>query len=253
VLAGLAVYAGVVALFPLLALGALLLARRQWRALATVGGIGALVVVVGMAPFFLVDRADTLYSLVTWRPEADVTGSSVWSYFALNGALLPVRPPLQHLIAAVVRRADLPATLLLIVLVAFRAVRRLDVSAYAAEAWAVFSIAGLAMPMLNKRNWPYYYLEPFVLLLIWEFGTLQGRRSALWRWPVLTIGFLLLAGTLSQDIGMKSVGALDRIVLGLLQFGAMLAVAVAAWKRLQDRSPAASGAEAGGASGEPAG
>ena len=47
-----------------------------------------------------------------------------------------------------------------------RRTRRLRISPYGREAWAVLAIATLAVPMLTKNVWPYYYLEPFVFLLI---------------------------------------------------------------------------------------
>ncbi|HZC77722.1 MAG TPA: hypothetical protein VE258_08235, partial [Ktedonobacterales bacterium] len=92
---------------------------------------------------------------------------------------------------------------------------------------------------LSKTNWPYYYLEPFVLLLVWEFTSMHDRRAGVWRWPVLTFGLLVVAATLSQYIGLRSVGALDRVAVGLLEFGAMLSFVVAIWMRLQAAKPAA--------------
>jgi hypothetical protein len=58
---------------------------------------------------------------------------------------------------------------------------------------------------------------------------------------------LVVAATLSQYLGLKSVGALDRIVLGVLEFGAMLAFAIALWVRMQAAKPAlATGSSAWG-------
>jgi hypothetical protein len=101
--------------------------------------------------------------------------------------------------------------------------------------------------MLTKTVWPYYYLEPFVPLLIWEYATMYNRRGGVWRWPVLSISFLCVAATLSQFIGLHSVGYLDRVSVGLLEFGAMLAFAYFIWLRLGARkldASAASGREA---------
>ena len=82
VLAGLAVMTRTTALIPLIALGVLLLFGGQWRALVKLAGAAAVVVAVVMAPFFLVDRADTLYSFLTWRGTAPIGGNSIWSIFA---------------------------------------------------------------------------------------------------------------------------------------------------------------------------
>ncbi len=138
-------------------------------------------------------------------------------------------------LGGVVRRLDTPLMLALAVAVAARAARRWHVSAYSPDAWAVLAIAALGLPLLSKLNWPYYYLQPFVLLLIWEFGTVRDERSGLWHWPVLTLGFLVSAATLATYVGLKSVGALDRVGVGLVEFGVMLLVTIATWQRFRAR------------------
>src|SRR5438067_6709634 len=95
--------------------------------------------------------------------------------------------------------------------VAVRAARRLRVSADGPEVWAVLGMAALGLPLLAKVVWPYYYLQPFVLLLIYEWATLQRYHSGPWRWPVLSGGFLVATTTLALYVGLRSVGALDRV------------------------------------------
>jgi hypothetical protein len=233
VLAGLAVLTRTTALFPLLALGVLLLMERRWVALLKLGGIGALVAALGLAPFVLFDRVDAVYSFLTWRGSAPIGGNSIWSIFASSSA-----GGIRHTLDAAARRLDEPAVLLFVLLTSILAARRLRVSAYSRDAWAVVAIAALAVPMLSKTTWPYYYLEPFVPLLVWEFATMHDRVSGVWRWPVLTFGFLVVAATLSQYLGLKSVGFGDRVVLGLLEFGAMLVFAIGIWLRIQAAKPA---------------
>jgi Glycosyltransferase family 87 len=228
-LAGLAVLTRTTALIPLVAFGALLLFGREWRGLLRFGGVAALVAGLGFAPFFRFDRADALYSLVTWRGGAPIGGNAIWSLVRYDGTAhaSPVRYSLDHL----ARRLDMYTVILFVALVALLAVRRLRISAYGREAWAVLAIAALAVPMLSKTIWPYYFLEPFVFLLIWEFASMHDRRSGVWRWPILTFGFLSVAATLSQFIGLQSVGTGDLIVVGLIEFSAMLAFALAVWYR----------------------
>lgn len=67
---------------------------------------------------------------------------------------------------------------------------------------------------------------------VYELGTLHRRPTGPWRWPVLTVGFLVVATTLAQYVGL-SAGALDRVGIGALEFGAMLAVVLATWRHLQ--------------------
>jgi hypothetical protein len=233
VLAGLAVLTRTTASVPLLALGVLLLLGREWRGLLKLGGAGALVAGVGFAPFFLFAPRATLYSLVQWRGTAIIGGNSIWTLFAYNGA----DGSLRATIDALARRLDFYTVILFVAIAAFLAARRFKISAYAREAWAVLAIAALGVPMLSKTNWPYYYLEPFVFILVWEFASMHDRRAGLWRWPVLATSFLAVAATLSQYIYLRSVGAGDRILVGLVEFGAMAAFVVLIWARMQAGKP----------------
>lgn len=225
VLAGLAVLTRTTAIVPLIALGVLLLLGRDWRALLKVGGIGALVAGIGFAPFFLFAPRDTLYALVQWRGTALIGGNSIWTLFAST--------PLD----GIARRLDFYAVVLFVLIITFLAARRFGISAYSREAWAVLALAALAVPLLSKTNWPYYYLEPFIFLLIWEFASMHDRRAGLWRWPVLAISFLAVTATLSQYIYLRSVGAGDRILVGLLEFGAMAVFVALVWFRLGAAKP----------------
>ncbi len=231
-LAGMAILTRTTALMPLVALGVLLLMERQWRHLFRFGGVAAAVSVLAMIPFFLVYPKDTIYSLVTWRGSSQIGGNSIWSIFAYSGDTNSIR----HLLNALAERLDTYSVVLFIVVVAFLAARR-GVSAFGTDAWGVVAIACLAVPMLTKTVWPYYYLEPFVPLLIWEFATMYNRRGGVWRWPVLSLGYLCVAATLSQYIGFTSVGYFDRVSVGLLEFGAMLAFAIFIWMRMGARKP----------------
>jgi len=228
VLAGLAVLTRTTAIVPLIALGVLLLLGRDWRALLKVGGIGALVAAIGFAPFFLFDRHDTLYSLVQWRGTAIIGGNSIWTLFSST--------PLD----GIARRLDFYAVVLFVLIITFLAARRFGVTAYSRDAWAVLALGALAVPLLSKTNWPYYYLEPFIFLLIWEFASMHDRRAGLWRWPVLAISFLAVTATLSQYIYLRSVGVGDRILVGLLEFAAMGTFVVLVWVRLAAAKPQAS-------------
>jgi hypothetical protein len=69
---------------------------------------------------------------------------------------------------------------------------------------------------------------------------MHDRRAGLWRWPVLAISFLAVTATLSQYIYLPSVGAGDRILVGLLEFAAIGAFVVLVWARLAAAKPQAS-------------
>lgn len=241
VLAGLAALTAITSLFPLFALGVLLLSCRRWGSALRMGGVGGAIFLLGLAPFYILDRANFVYSFVSWRPRQQIAANSIWTFFAYSGDANRLRDVLD----AVARRLDMPAIIVLITLVSWLAARRLHVTAGEREAWGVMALAALALPMLTKSVWPYYHLQPFVLLLIWEFGTLRHRETEVWRWPVLSAGFLLVAATLSHYIGLKSLGALDRLALGLVQPGLMALFALAIWYRLVEGRTAAADAMEG--------
>lgn len=219
-LLGLAVLTRTTAAVPAIALLVVLAAERNWSTLGKVGGVMAAAGAVVLGPFFAFDYHDTSYSLLQWRGTAPI-GNSIWSIF--------INTPLDHL----ARRLDLPTTIVAAVVVAYFAVQRLGVSAMGREIYAVLAIAALLVPMLSKTNWPYYYAEPFVLLVIWEFATLHDAPLGLWRWPLLSVGFLSAAATLGQFMGMPSAtgGGIVLRLMGLIQFLTMLAFAVVVWQR----------------------
>src|SRR5262249_11251946 len=107
VLAGLAVLTRTTAIVPLIALGVLLLAGRQWRGVLKLVGIGALVAGIGFAPFFLFAPRETLYALVQWRGTAIIGSNSIWTLFAST--------PLE----SVARRLDFYVVVLFVIIIAF--------------------------------------------------------------------------------------------------------------------------------------
>lgn len=243
-LAGLAFLTRTTALIPLIALGVLLLALGAWRALVKFGGVSAVVAAVGFAPFALADPADVKYTFLSWRGGAPIGSDSIWTLFAYTGT-----SHLRSLINAGAKRLDTYTVLLFVVVVAFLAVRRLRLQLGDRDLWALLALAMLATPMLSKQVWPYYYLEPMLFIAVWELSTLQDRVSGVWRWPVLSISFALVAATLSQYVGVQSVGRLDQIVTGVTQTGLMALFALGVWARMSARKPviaSATGAAPGG-------
>jgi hypothetical protein len=236
-LAGLAFLTRTTALIPLIALGLLLLLTRAWRQLAAFGGISALVAALGLAPFFLFDRANAMYTFVSWRGHAQIGSDSIWTLFAYTGSPDGTLNHLRYLLNGAAERLDMYSVILLVAVVTWLAARRLRLTVRDEDAWALVALSTLATPMLSKQVWPYYYLEPFIFIVAWEFSTLRDRRSGLWRWPVLSVAFLLVAGTFSQYIQLQSVGRLDAIVLGVTQTGAMAVFGWAIWARMDARKP----------------
>lgn len=236
-LAGLAFLSRTTVLIPLIALGIVLLMTRAWRPLLKFGGVSALVAAVGFAPFVAFDAVDVKYTFLSWRGGAPIGSDSIWTIFAYTGT----SSHLRELINAGAKRLDMYAVILIVAVAAFFAVRRLRLTLYARDLWALLAIAMLATPMLSKQVWPYYYLEPLVFIVVWELSTLQDRVAGVWRWPVLSIAFTLVAATLSQYVWEQSVGRFDALVVGVTQTALMALFAFGVWARIQARKPSAAG------------
>ncbi|HEX9036718.1 MAG TPA: glycosyltransferase 87 family protein [Ktedonobacterales bacterium] len=234
-LGGLAFLTRTTALIPLIALGLLLALTKAWRALAGFGGVSATVAALGLAPFFLFDRADAMYTFVSWRSSAQIGSDSIWALFAYTGSPVGTLNHLRYLLDGLAKRLDMYTVILVVAVAVWLAARRWRLTALDEDVWALVALAALATPMLSKQVWPYYYLEPFVFIVIWEFATMRDRVSGLWRWPILSVGFLLVAGTFSQYIQLQSVGRGDAIILGVTQTGAMALVGWAIWRRMGAR------------------
>ncbi len=222
-LLGLAVLTRTTAAVPLIALLVVLAAERRWAVLAKVTGVLIAAAAVILGPFFAFDYHDTSFALLQWRGSAAI-GNSIWSIF--------IGTPLDHL----ARRLDLPVTILVAAVVGYLAVQRFGVSAFRREIYAVLSIAALLVPMLSKTNWPYYYAEPFIFLVIWEFATLHDAPVGLWRWPIVSAAYLCVAVTLGQFMGMPSAthGGIVLRLMGLIQFATMLVFAVVVFQRQRE-------------------
>ena len=209
VLLGLALLTRTTAAVPLLALIAALATARAWPTLGRMLGAIAVVVIIGLAPFFLFDYRDTVYSLVTWRGGA-LIGNSIWSIFTISSKT-----------DAIARHLDLPVAAALALAIGWWAVARGHIDPFGRHIWFILALAALTTPMLSKTIWPYYALEPWVLLVIWEFGTLRQMPAGIWRWPVLSVLFLGVATTLGQYAGLETGGGWLLRLLGVLQFGVM--------------------------------
>lgn len=232
-LAGLAFLSRTTALIPLIALGVLLLMSRKWAPLLKFGGVSAVVAGLGFAPFALFDLADVKYTFLSWRGGAPIGSDSIWTIFAYTGT----SSHLRSLINAAAKRLDMYTVMLVVLVVAVLAARRLRLTVVDRDVWALVALAALATPMLSKQVWPYYYLEPMIFIVVWELSTLQDRVAGVWRWPVLSISFTLVAASLSQYIGLKSVGRLDALTLGVTQTALMAMFALGVWARIQARKP----------------
>jgi hypothetical protein len=167
-----------------------LLCRQRWRTAAVLGGVAALVTALGVLPFWLGDRADTLYSLVSFRGQLPVGGGSLWG-LALGTPLESFA--LNHDSLVVV------GTSALIALAACLHCRSLDVGSY--ELYALLGVTSFCFPLQIKTMWPYYFIEPYAFVSLWwlaSYPRVQGWTRCRWTWlagltlPVAIVGIGLL-------------------------------------------------------------
>jgi hypothetical protein len=190
-----------VLLIPLLVV---LLCRRHWHRAVALGGVAALVSALGILPFWLGDRSDTVYSLVTFRTQLPLGGGSLWG--------LALDTPLQSFALAHDSLVVI-ATSALIALVAGLSCRSLDVDSRAL--YALLAVTSFCFPLLIKTMWPYYFIEPYVFVTLWWLSLLpleQGWSWRRWRW---LLGLVL-------PVGIVCIGVLGEAAAGQIETDAYL-------------------------------
>jgi hypothetical protein len=168
----------------------LLLRHGRWRAAVAFAGATGGVLALGLLPFFLFDRNDVLYSLVTFRGQLPIGGGSVWGIFVMA----PVAAFAQQYDSWVVLGA---AALVTAVFLGLR--RRLDVDS--GDVYVLLTLCGCCFPLFIKTVWPYYFFEEYVLVTIWwvaqagQIGQISriGRAARRRGWAVWWLGALLPA------------------------------------------------------------
>src|SRR5260370_2167011 len=191
VLLGLALLTRSAAVLYALPLGLLLARGMRWRPLGALLASCGGVVVAGLLPFWLADRADLLYSLVTFRAELPIGGGTAWR--------LAVGTPWQSF-AENHDTLVILAGALLVCIALLALCRDLDVSSR--EVYALLAVSELCFPLFIKTLWPYYFLDTYMLLAIcWLSGAPGGRSlRTLVRWvpgrlvPVAARGLGPVAG-----------------------------------------------------------
>jgi hypothetical protein len=176
-----------------------LLCRRRWRMAVTLGGVAALVTAAGVLPFWLGDRIDTVYSLLSFRSQLPVGGGSLWG--------VTLDTPLDAF--ALIHDSQVVAgAAFLVALAAGLARRTLDVNSR--ELYALLAVTSFCFPLLIKTMWPYYFIEPYVFVSLWWLASFPGvRRWARQRW-------LWLAG-LALPVAIVGIGLLGAIGAGQVE------------------------------------
>ncbi|MDQ6712755.1 MAG: hypothetical protein M3Z28_06145 [Candidatus Dormibacteraeota bacterium] len=182
---GLAILTRTLAALPMIPLALLLLARGRRRAVVVLGAGSALVVTLGLIPFVLADPSDTIYSLLTHRSHLPVGGGSLWQLVVgTPWAWLPQWADVLFILG-------LAVLLSLIVITA-----RSDLEPSSRDVYGLLALTALAIPLLAKSVWPYYFLDAYVFGAIWWLGQpsplAMGRRLFWAALPLIaTVGTVL--------------------------------------------------------------
>jgi hypothetical protein len=225
---GLAILTRTLAALALIPLELLLLARGRWRAVAWSAGSAALVVALGVLPFVLADPTDTIYSLLTHRGSLPVSGGSIWQ--------LVVGTPYQWL----PQHADVLFVLGLAVLLSLVVIAaRKDLEPSSRDFYGLLAMTALALPLLAKSVWPYYFLDAYVFGAVWWLG--QADPLALGRRLIAAaIPIIATIGTLLTEYEMGAIGGQMRLIegvaMGLALAVLMVALAVGLWRQHVARS-----------------
>jgi hypothetical protein len=212
---GLALLTRSLAALPLVPLGLLLLARGRWRAVACLTGSAAVIVSLGLLPFVLGDPKNTLYSLLTHRGSLPVGGGSIWQ--------LVVGTPYEW----VPQHADVFFVFGLAVVLSLGVIfARRDLEPASRDMYGLLALTALALPLLAKSVWPYYFLDAYVFGAIWWLGQVDplvwGRRLLGAAIPLVAV-----LGTLLTEYEMGAGAGRIRFSEGVTM-GAVLAVLTAA-------------------------
>ena len=212
---GLAILTRTLAALPLIPLALLVLVRGRWRALAWLVATATFIVALGVLPFILADPGDTIYSLLTHRASLPTSGGSLWQ--------LVVGTPYQ----SVAQRADIVFVLGLAVLLSLTVIAaRRDLEPRSRDTYGLLALTALALPLLAKSVWPYYFLDAYVFGAVWWFG--QPRPLVRARGvSAAMVPLAAVLGTLLTEYEMGAASRQVRLLEGV-GLGVILAVVAAA-------------------------
>jgi hypothetical protein len=212
---GLALLTRSLAALPLIPLALVLMVRGRWRAAAWLAGSAGVIVALGLLPFLAADPKDTMYSLLTHRGNLPVSGGSIWQ--------LVVGTPFQW----VPQHADVLFVFGLAVVVSLIVIAaRKDLEPSSGDIYGLLALTALALPLLAKSVWPYYFLDAYVFAAVWWLG--QAAPLALGRRLVAaSIPIIATIGTLLTEYEMGAISGQMRLMEGVAM-GLALAVLIVA-------------------------
>ena len=233
-LMGLALLTRSTALIYLAPLALLLLCHRRWKATSwLLGGAGA-TVGLGLLPFWLADRGDLVYSLVSFRDTLPIGGGSFWR--------LALDTPWQRLAT----HYDSLAALLAAVAITLLIVRvRRDLDVDSRGVYALLAVSSLCFILGMRTVWPYYFLDAYVFLGIWWLcGLPRGqawRAVARWWLGVLLLALVVIYGQIGEyEVDLTNNGTWDvrsSVTLSSLVTALLVGMVVWIWRSRMIQRP----------------
>jgi hypothetical protein len=184
-------------------------------------GSAGVTVALGVLPFLIADPKDTIYSLLTHRGSLPVSGGSIWQLVVET----PFQWVPQHFDVLFV--FGLAVVMSLVVIAA-----RKDLEPSSRDFYGLLALTALALPLLAKSVWPYYFLDAYVFGGIWWLG--QAAPLALGRRLIAAaIPIVATIGTLLTEYQMGSIGGQMRLIEGVAMGLALVVLMVALAIRLR--------------------
>jgi len=175
-------------------------ARSGMRVAASALGVGGAV----LAPFLVVDGANVVHSLVTYRGQLPIGGGSVWVTLYRSS------------LATIVEHGDAWLSLAVAVVVCTLVVRRRPTTAATpAGLVGLLCIAAACFPMLAKTVHSYYLFEPYVFGAVWWLG--RPGSALTWRAAVpalLTVDTFLAEW--SVTLPLSGLGVVEGVASSLI-------------------------------------
>ncbi len=207
----------------------LLLRDLRWRELLTLGSALAVALAIGIAPFWIADRPDVLYSLVTFRSQLGIGDGSFWTLF--RGT------PYERLAQPLDSTVALAGAALSVMIMLWWG----RVKAESAFFYAVIGCSVLWFSISIKAIWGYYFYDPQTWFVIWAM-TLAGPVIRWWAVLGVPLLFTIIVGLTEWRIQVTpatfataGVGRVEMVVLSLatslLLFGVLCASILLAIRR----------------------
>lgn len=204
-LMGLAALSRSTALLTLVPLIILFMWQRQWWYAARFMGAVLLTVIGGLLPFLLTDPAGVVFSLAEFRAALPVRGGSIW--------VLSWGAPLE----AFARSTDMWWILGCIFVGTLAILRLCQVSLSERQVFGLLTLTSACFPLLAKTVWAYYFLDPYIFIVIWSLSASEWSQWQHWLRLAFPVLFLFCSWLSYSSVGLR-VNRTELIVKSMTSF-----------------------------------